>query len=342
MKTNFSCRDALPNGKISLPNSVELQKLTNIHKSINTNLKHQKRIIMKQLIFLTALCLIPFLMNAQGVPTTLGNPTTGVIGTSGGFTSTYVGTNAGIDISTNSNRWNTFVGSYAGYKSDNSATSNAFFGASTGYENTYGYYNTFIGQAAGRQNTSGSRNTILGRQAGYYNTSGSNNVIIGHRAGFRESGSNKLYIDSQEFPDKDPRPALIYGDFADEYVVIAGGHNAVDKPSLTDPSVYGLYVTKGILTERVKVASINSSDWADYVFEEDYDLNSVEKVEAFVKENKHLPNVPSAKEVSENGVDMVEMDATLLRQIEELWLHVIDLKKENDTLKEEVKTLSNK
>jgi len=143
--------------------------------------------------------------------------------------------------------------------------------------------------------------------------------------------------------------ALIYGDFNDDYVVIAGGKKAVDKPSLLDPSVYGLYVTKGILTEKVKVADVDSGDWSDYVFEADYHLNSVEEVETFIKENKHLPNVPSAKEVSENGVDMVEMDATLLRQIEELWLHMIELKKENENVKAEnemlkirVNTLENK
>jgi len=103
--------------------------------------------------------------------------------------------------------------------------------------------------------------------------------------------------------------------------------------NVTTPSGYKLYVDDGILTEKVKVATVGSSEWADYVFEEDYDLNSTEEVETFIKENKHLPNVPSAKEVSENGVEMVEMDATLLRQIEELWLHVIELKKENTELK---------
>lgn len=111
---------------------------------------------------------------------------------------------------------------------------------------------------------------------------------------------------------------------------------------VSTPGDYKLYVDDGILTEKVKVATVNSAEWADYVFDEDYDLNSAEEVETFIKENKHLPNVPSAKEVSENGVDMVEMDATLLRQIEELWLHVIELKKENEALKDEVKTISNK
>jgi len=105
------------------------------------------------------------------------------------------------------------------------------------------------------------------------------------------------------------------------------------------PQGYRLFVKEGILTEKVQVAPYGSINWADFVFEEDYDLNSTEEVEQFIKENKHLPNVPSVQEVNENGVDMVEMDATLLRQIEELWLHVIELKKENEALKEEVKVL---
>lgn len=109
------------------------------------------------------------------------------------------------------------------------------------------------------------------------------------------------------------------------------------------PENYSLYVEDGILTERLKVTQVDSTDWTDYVFKDDYDLKSTEEVEEFIKGNKHLPNVPSAQEVSKNGVDIVEMDATLLRQIEELWLHVIELKKENDTLKKDIETLkSNK
>ena len=47
--------------------------------------------------------------------------------------------------------------------------------------------------------------------------------------------------------------------------------------------------------------------------------------------------MPSAKEVEEKGVDMVEMNAVLLRQIEELWLHLIEMKKENEELRELIK-----
>jgi len=58
-----------------------------------------------------------------------------------------------------------------------------------------------------------------------------------------------------------------------------------------------------------------------------------------VKKNKHLPNVPSADEVVENGINLGEMDATLLRQIEELWLHTIELNNEKENLEKTIDKL---
>ena len=115
--------------------------------------------------------------------------------------------------------------------------------------------------------------------------------------------------------------------------VIIGGENTAE------PSAgYRLAVAEGIQTQRVKVCA-SASAWCDYVFEKDYERKSIKQVENYIAENKHLPNVPSAKEVEENGINVAEMDATLLRQIEELWLHIIDLKKENEALKKEVNNL---
>jgi hypothetical protein len=87
---------------------------------------------------------------------------------------------------------------------------------------------------------------------------------------------------------------------------------------------YNLYVQNGILTEKLRVAVVNSATWADYVFAEDYKLQSLKEVAAFIEEYNHLPGVPSAKEVEKEGVDMVEMDATLLSKIEELTLYIIE------------------
>jgi len=104
------------------------------------------------------------------------------------------------------------------------------------------------------------------------------------------------------------------------------------------PGAYNLYVTKGILTERVRVSQ-TSGNWADYVFAKDYPLNSIPYVEQHIKTNKHLPNVPSAATVEKEGIDLGNMDATLLRQIEELWLHTIELNKKVQLLEEELQQL---
>ncbi len=108
------------------------------------------------------------------------------------------------------------------------------------------------------------------------------------------------------------------------------------------PSGYNLFVSNGIITEKLKVAVKTTSEWSDYVFAEDYRLMPLEEVEQFVKSNNHLPNVPSALEVVENGIDVVRMDAKLLEKIEELTLYMIQLKKENDELKNEIEAIKSK
>ena len=67
----------------------------------------------------------------------------------------------------------------------------------------------------------------------------------------------------------------------------------------------------------------------DYVFEKDYALPSLESVQSYINENKHLPEVPSAKEMEANGINLSEMNMLLLKKVEELTLYVIELKKEN-------------
>ena len=96
---------------------------------------------------------------------------------------------------------------------------------------------------------------------------------------------------------------------------------------------YKLYVAEGIMTEKIKVALESTASWADYVFEADYNLMTLNEVESFISEHGHLPNVPSAKEVVEEGIDMAEMDAKLLEKIEELTLYMLELKKENEALR---------
>lgn len=111
------------------------------------------------------------------------------------------------------------------------------------------------------------------------------------------------------------------------------GNVLIGNPNTNLPSGYGLYVESGILASKVKVAVKNSTYWSDYVFEPDYKLMPLKSVEAYVKANKHLPNIPSAEEVVRDGVDMGEIASKLLGKIEELTLYMIELEKQVDELK---------
>jgi hypothetical protein len=94
---------------------------------------------------------------------------------------------------------------------------------------------------------------------------------------------------------------------------------------------YKLAVNGGIICEEVKV--VTDVPDADFVFEEDYNLAPLSDVEDFIKENKHLPNIPSAEEFKTNGYNVGEMDGMLLRKIEELTLYII--KQEKQTIEQQ-------
>ncbi|MBL7726962.1 MAG: hypothetical protein JNM68_04715 [Dinghuibacter sp.] len=99
------------------------------------------------------------------------------------------------------------------------------------------------------------------------------------------------------------------------------------------PTGYKLFVEQGILTEKVKVALRSSTDWADHVFNKDYPLMPLKQVEAFVQSNKHLPGVPSAQQLmNDGGVDITQMLAKQMEKIEELTLHIIALNKRLEQL----------
>lgn len=116
-----------------------------------------------------------------------------------------------------------------------------------------------------------------------------------------------------------------------------------DPATISIPNAnYKLFVETGILTEKVKVALETTADWADYVFQKDYQLMPLKQVENYIDLNGHLPGVPSAEEVKENGIDVAKMDAKLLEKIEELTIYVIELKKENEAIKAELEQLKNK
>lgn len=81
-------------------------------------------------------------------------------------------------------------------------------------------------------------------------------------------------------------------------------------------------------TIRAKELKIETTGWSDFVFDKNYNLPKLSEVERHIKEVNHLPGIPSEKEVLENGVNVVEMQAKLLQKIEELTLYIIEQDKQ--------------
>jgi len=92
-------------------------------------------------------------------------------------------------------------------------------------------------------------------------------------------------------------------------------------------------------TITAKEIKVTDTGWADFVFDDNYTLPSLDDVASFISEHKHLPDMPSAKEVKEKGLSVSEILTKQMQKIEELTLYLIELKKENDALKSRITSL---
>ncbi|MBW4890135.1 hypothetical protein KXQ82_10430 [Mucilaginibacter sp. HMF5004] len=98
---------------------------------------------------------------------------------------------------------------------------------------------------------------------------------------------------------------------------------------------YKLSVNGSIRSKEIKV----ETGWADYVFDKDYKLRPLKNVAQYIDKNKHLPEVPSAAEVRQNGINVGETEALLLKKIEELTLYLIEQQKINQSLQRQINEL---
>ncbi|GAF06003.1 hypothetical protein [Saccharicrinis fermentans] len=87
---------------------------------------------------------------------------------------------------------------------------------------------------------------------------------------------------------------------------------------------------------------VESSGWSDFVFNNDYELKSLEETEQFILKNNHLPDIPNEKEVEEEGINLGQMDAKLLQKIEELTLYLIEQNKLNNAQQKKIEQLEMK
>jgi hypothetical protein len=134
------------------------------------------------------------------------------------------------------------------------------------------------------------------------------------------------------------------GGTTENWAMFASGNSYVSGDlrvgSQADIPGFRLSVDGNVICEELKVQL--SQDWPDYVFADDYSLMNLNDLEEYIKTENHLPGIPSAAEVEEDeGFMMGEMQRVTVEKLEELTLYILELKKENDQLKERIEALEN-
>ena len=115
-------------------------------------------------------------------------------------------------------------------------------------------------------------------------------------------------------------------------VEMAVANNANVRIGSSVPSSYKLAVNGNILSKEIVVQSA----WADYVFDENYQIPELKDVETFIGKNKHLPGIPSATDIETYGLKVGDVQTKMMAKIEELTLYIISLNKKIEALESKV------
>ncbi|MES2773897.1 MAG: hypothetical protein V4722_06915 [Bacteroidota bacterium] len=113
------------------------------------------------------------------------------------------------------------------------------------------------------------------------------------------------------------------GSSFDAIVIAPSGVVSIGSPATVGTLVNDLnnkfFVNGNIVTKKIKV----TQTWADYVFDPNYNLATLQQVDAFIQTNKHLPSIPTAASIEKEGLDLGEMQKLMMQKIEELTLYII-------------------
>ena len=168
-------------------------------------------------------------------------------------------------------------------------------------------------------------------------TSGGMSLVAGGLPRFTVKGNGNTYVHKR-------LSIGVGGHVTDTVLTVAGAvHIGPDNVEPTEFDYgdaignYLLWVEKGIVSEDFAIANVDN--WSDHVLQNDYDLKPLSEVESFIEQEGHLPGVPSAEDVKDNGYTVHEMTRTLLGKVEELTLHTIAQQKALEEQKAEIAQL---
>ena len=205
----------------------------------------------------------------------------------------------------------------------------------------YGGVGIGTSSPVGRFEVKNSANTVS-----YFDVGATGNVGIGtiapegklHVAG---AGTIKLYTQSTDNgavqwrmkSDSANRRILARNSSSVTESQIILGLNEVKIAGAKDvANLYATFNASGLFVNGSITTAVSGQVHPDYVFRDDYKLMPLEDLNSFIKENKHLPEIPSANDVQKNGLNMTEMQIKLLKKVEELTLYILEQQKKIDAL----------
>ncbi len=239
------------------------------------------------------------------------------------------------------------------------------YGAAFQPDNSSGYYGLRV------QMTTGSNFYVLGGNVGVNTTNPTSLFdvnLAGSSVAFRGNSSSNITADL--YIQRNSSAAGLGTASAIQLQDVGSGNQVMLQGGSAGFQVFNYNYTQGTWIERMRInqlgnvaigtnvtngyklavegtigareVNVNSSGWTDYVFDDDYKLPSLETVERYIKENHHLPEVPSAADVEANGINVSEMNAVLLKKIEELTLYVIELRKQVNAQDDKIEKLESR
>lgn len=159
---------------------------------------------------------------------------------------------------------------------------------------------------------------------------GSLNINTNAKFGFVRNSATEAWLNNG--------PAIqLAASTGNVYIAQGNGNVLIGKTSQLNTE-YKLDVAGKIRANEIVV----NTDGADFVFDDTYELMSLTKLEKYIKENKHLPLVPSAIKMQKEGMSVSETNTILLQKIEELTLYIIEQNKKIENLQKKVEVLENK
>ena len=286
----------------------------------------------------------------------IGQSTSAVIG---GTFNTFMGSQAGQGNTTGS--YNTYFGYKAG-SPNTTGSHNTFVGYEAGKLNTDGDDNVYIGYNAGQGSQRGRRNLLIGPNAGFDGSDGTDNTLLGANAvgvGVGLSNATAIGANARVLTSN----ALVLGNNVNvgigtstpqsrlELTAGTDGRSGLRLTNMTAHSPTtagsaGKFLTvndNGDVTLAGRLSAVamhvqptSESQWADYVFAPAYRLPALSDVEKYIRQNQHLPDMPSAQDMVKQGADLTFLLATLVKKNEELTLHLIEQQKRIEKLEKQV------